>query len=81
MYRFYQSYIYCRNKKTDNIRKMNRKRYYRFLNIYKIENVALQVPVFDMSVLLLVEHIVALQILIRRISVLLLVEHIIYRSL
>ena len=45
------------------------------------ENVALQAPVFDMSVLLLVEHIVALQTLVLRISILLLVEHIVYRYL
>ena len=45
------------------------------------ENVALQAPVFDMSVLLLVEHIVALQTLVHRISILLLVEHIVYRHL
>ena len=45
------------------------------------ENVALQAPVFDMSVLLLVEHIVALQTLVLRISVLLLIEHIVYRYL
>ena len=49
--------------------------------IIPTENVALQAPVFDMSVLLLVEHIVALQTLVLRISVLLLVEHIVYRYL
>ena len=57
-----------------------RLRDFRRINSFS-ENVALQAPVFDMSVLLLVEHIVALQTLVLRKSVLLLVEHIVYRYL